>query len=186
MGLPEDAAVGSGEEDIGIVGRGEVDQPFPFVLAIEKRDEMRMLRGRNVFAHATDDGAADEGGSALQFGELIDGNVGVGGGKIGSEALAPSGRLFPALVREADGKDQVLRAAWFREVDFRIVEGFALDGRDGLGVKGGYSQKEQGKNQSRRFDHCSIQTQHLTASRRESRLARVGIVAVICSCVGDW
>ena len=43
VGLPKDVAVRSGEEDVGVIGRGEIDQFFPFVLVIEKWDEMRLL-----------------------------------------------------------------------------------------------------------------------------------------------
>lgn len=141
VGLPKDAAVGRGEKDIGIVGPGEVDQFLPFVLVIEKWNEMRMLRGRNVLAHAADDGAVDERWGALQFRELIDGDLRIIGGKVGGEALAPSGRLRAAFVGEADGEDEVLGAAGCGQHNLGIVEGFAFDGRDGLGI-----ERRRGKN----------------------------------------
>ena len=155
VSLPKDVAVGSGEQDIGVVRRGEIDEFFPVVLMIEKRDEVRMLRGGNVLAHAVDDHAANHSRGVLQFRELIDGDVRIVGGKVGGEALAPGGRLLAAFVREADGEDEVLLAAGFREHNFGIVERFALDGWDGLGIQRRHSEKNERENPGRKFDHGS-------------------------------
>jgi hypothetical protein len=160
VGLPKDVAVGSGEEDVGVIGRGEVDQFFPLVLMIKERDEMRMLRGRNVFAHAADDGAVDERWGALQFGELIDGDVTIVGRKVGGEALAPSGRLRAALVGEADGEDEVLGTVRFWEDDLGIVEGFAFDGWDGLGIERRCRKNGLQENCGQKSHRRSRQAQH--------------------------
>lgn len=145
VGLPEDVAVGIGEEDVSVVGGREVDQFFPFVLVIVERHKMRVLGGGNVFAHAVDDHAADHGWSTLQLGELIDRDAGITGRKIGGEALGPAGGLLTAFVGEADGENEVLLAARFWEDDFGIVEGFGFDGRDGLCIERGHSEKNQHK-----------------------------------------
>ena len=115
---------------------------FSVFLVIEKRDEMGMLRGGNILAQAVNDHAADHGRGALQFGELIDGDVRVVRREIGGEALAPGGRLLAAFVGEADGKDEVLQGAGFWEEDFGVVESFAFDGRDGLGIERRHSEKD--------------------------------------------
>jgi len=146
VSLPENVPVGSAEEEVGVVGSGEVDQFFPLVLMIEERDEMSMLGGRNVFAHTMDDGAADERRSALQFRELIHGDLGIVGRKVDLEAFAPGGRLLAAFVGEADGEDKVLGVAGFGEDNFGVVEGFTLDRRDDLGVQKRYGEKSERKN----------------------------------------
>ena len=146
MSLPENVAVGRSEQDIGVVGRGEIDQLFPFLLVIEERHEMRMLRSRDVFAHAANDGAVDEGWGALQFSQLINGEVRIVWRKIASEALAPGGRLLAAFVGEADGEEEVLGAPGLGEDDFGIVKGFTLDRWDGLGTEGRHREKDKRKN----------------------------------------
>ena len=146
VSLPENVPVGSAEEEVGVVGSGEVDQFFPLVLMIEERDEMSMLGGRNVFAHTMDDGAADERRGALQFRELIHGDLGIVGRKVDVEALAPGGRLLAAFVGEADGEEEVLGAPGLGEDDFGIVKGFTLDRWDGLGTEGRHREKDKRKN----------------------------------------
>ena len=99
------------------------------------------------------DHAADHGRGALQFGELIYGDVRVVSSEIGAEALAPGRGLLAAFVGEADGEDEVLLAARFGDNDFGIVEGFAFDGRDGLRRTGRYSEKDQRENGGEKFEH---------------------------------
>jgi hypothetical protein len=43
-----------GEEDVAVVGRGEVDELLPFVFVVEDGNEMALLLGGHVFAHAAE------------------------------------------------------------------------------------------------------------------------------------
>ena len=58
--LPEDVAIGSGDENVGIVGGGKVDEFFPIRLMVINGNEVRVLDGGNVFMHAVENHRANE------------------------------------------------------------------------------------------------------------------------------
>jgi len=69
--VPGDVTVRIGEENVGVVGRGKVDELLPFVFVIEDGNEMGLLFGGQVFAHAAQNHGADKGRGALEDRELI-------------------------------------------------------------------------------------------------------------------
>jgi hypothetical protein len=58
--LPRDMTARVGEEDVAVVGRGEVDELLPFVFVVEDGNEMALLFGGHVFAHAAENHRSDE------------------------------------------------------------------------------------------------------------------------------
>lgn len=60
-----------GEEDVAIVGAGKVGEFLPFVFVIEDWNEMGLLFGGHVFAHAAENHRADKRRGALENGKLI-------------------------------------------------------------------------------------------------------------------
>jgi hypothetical protein len=69
--LPGDATVRIGDENVGVVGRGKTDELLAFVFVIEDGNEMGLLFGGQVFAHAAQNHGADKRRGALEDGELI-------------------------------------------------------------------------------------------------------------------
>lgn len=71
VGLPGDATMRIGEEDVRAVRQGEVDELLPFVFVIEDGDEMGLLVGGHAFAHAAENHGANKGRGGLEYGKLI-------------------------------------------------------------------------------------------------------------------
>jgi len=69
--LPGDVTARIGEENVGVVGRGKIDELLPFVFMIEDGNEMGLLFGGQVFAHAAQNHGADKRRGALEDGKLI-------------------------------------------------------------------------------------------------------------------
>lgn len=65
------------EQDVSIVGRGEIDELLPLVFVIEDGNEMGLLIGGHVFAHAAENHGANKRRGALKDGELIVSDVSV-------------------------------------------------------------------------------------------------------------
>jgi len=146
VGLPKDVAVGTGDENVGVVGSGEVHELLPIRLVVINGNEVGVLGGGNVFAHAVDNHGTNERRGASQNGELVVGNVGVRS-VVRKETLVPGSAVLAAFVGEAEDEDQKLLAAGFGQDDFGIVESFRFDGRDGLG-KQCRSRSERGEAES--------------------------------------
>ena len=60
MGLPEDVAIGAGDENVGIVSSGEVDEFLPIFFVIINGNEARMQIRGNILAHAAENHGADQ------------------------------------------------------------------------------------------------------------------------------
>ena len=71
VSLPYDMTVRVGEKNVSVVGRGEIDELLPLVFVIENGDEMGLLIGGHIFAHAAEDHGANKRRSALEDRELI-------------------------------------------------------------------------------------------------------------------
>jgi hypothetical protein len=146
VGLPKDVAVGTGDEDINVVGSGKVDELFPIRLVVIDGNEVRVLGSGNIFAHAMENHGTNERRGPGQNGELVVRNMGVRS-VVRKEALVPRSAVLAAFVGEAENEDQKLLAAGFGQDDFGIVEGFRFDGRNGLGEKSG-TRSEKGEAES--------------------------------------
>ena len=63
----------------------------------------------------------------------------------GGDFLAPNSGRFAALLREANDENHGLLLARIGESDFRVVERFRFDGRDGLRRRKSGREEEQQK-----------------------------------------
>jgi hypothetical protein len=146
VGLPKDVAVGTGDEDVSVVGSGKVDELFPIRLVVIDGNEVRVLGSGNIFPHAMENHGTNERGGPGQNGELVVRNMGIRS-IVRKEALVPGSAILAAFVGEADNEDQKLLATGFGQDDFGIVESFRFHGRNGLGEKSG-SRSENGEAES--------------------------------------
>jgi hypothetical protein len=144
--LPKDVAFGTGDEDVGVVDSGKVDELLPIRLVIINGNEVGVLGGGNIFAHAMENHGTNERRGPGQNGELVVRNMGVRS-VIRKEALVPGSAVLAAFVGEAENEDQKLLAAGFGQDDFGIVESFRFDGRNGLREESG-SRSENGEAES--------------------------------------
>lgn len=117
MGLPDGMAVGRGNDEVGIIGGGEVDEFLPVRFVGIERDEAAELLSGDAFAHAVNDHGANQGGGALEDGQTEIGDTGVGM-VVGGDLFAPNFAQFAALLREAHDENQELLAAGTGEGDF--------------------------------------------------------------------
>jgi hypothetical protein len=109
-------------------------------------NEVGVLGGGNVFAHAVENHGTNERRGASKNGELVVRNTGVRS-VVRKETLVPGSAVLAAFVGEAENEDQKLLAAGLGQDDFGIVESFGSDGRNGLGAEGG-SRNEKGEAES--------------------------------------
>lgn len=70
MGLPHDVTLRVGDDEVGIVRGGKIDEFSPRGFVVEDGHEMRLFRGGNLLAYAVEDHGPDKTGSALEFGNL--------------------------------------------------------------------------------------------------------------------
>jgi len=117
VGLPDGMAVGRGNDEVGIIGGGEVDEFLPVRFVGIERDEAAELLSGDAFAHAVNDHGANQGGGALEDGQTEIGDTGVGM-VVGGDLFAPNFAQFAALLREAHDENQELLAAGTGEGDF--------------------------------------------------------------------
>ena len=94
MGLPYGMAVGRGNDEVGVIGRVEVDEFLPVRFVGIDRDEAAELLSGDFFVHAVNDQGANQGGSALEDGQNEIGDTGVGA-VVGGDLFAPSLAQFP-------------------------------------------------------------------------------------------
>src|SRR5215470_12897930 len=122
----------SGNDEVGIIRRREVDDFLPVRFVGIERDEVSEFLSGDVCAHAVNDHGADQRGRALEdrYGEV--GNTGVGV-VVGRDFSAPDLAQVATLMREADHENQDLPATRIGEGNFGVVERFSFNGRDGLG-----------------------------------------------------
>ena len=131
VSLPDEMAVGRGNHEVGITGRGEVDEFLPVRFVGIERHEVAKLLGGHAFAHAIKDHGADQGWGTLEESQTEIGDTGVGMVILG-DFLAPDFAQFAALLRKAHDENQKLLAARTGENDLGIVQGLGFDGGDGL------------------------------------------------------
>jgi hypothetical protein len=93
-----------GEEDVAVVGRREIDELLPFVFVVEDGNEMALLFGGYVFAHAAENHRSDEWRRTLEDGELVVSAASVWV-EIGGEPLVPGCADLAAFVRETEDED---------------------------------------------------------------------------------
>jgi len=89
VGLPDGMAVGRGNDEVGVIGYGEVDEFLPVRFVGIERDEAAELLSGDVFAHAVNDQGANRGGGALEDGQTEVGDTGVGM-VVGGDLFAPN------------------------------------------------------------------------------------------------
>ena len=108
--LPKDVSVGRGDENVGIVRSGKIDEFFPVGFVVSDGHKMRLFSGGKSFAHAAQDHGAHEGRSRGQHRDLVVSDVWVRG-EVCRDTLAPGGAIVATFVREAEDEDQELLAA---------------------------------------------------------------------------
>jgi len=114
VGLPRDVTLRVGDDEVRVVGGGEIDEFLPRGFVVEDGHEMRLFRGGNLLAHAVEDHGPDKARSALEFGNLEIGDTRI--------AVVVGGNLFAlvltnvaAFVGEAEYEDENLLAVGFGE-----------------------------------------------------------------------
>ena len=65
MGLPRGVPVGSGNDEVRIIGGGKIDELFPFGFVGVERNEVGKLFLGGIFTHTAENHRAHEGGSVL-------------------------------------------------------------------------------------------------------------------------
>ena len=105
VGLPEWMAIGRGNNEVGVIGRGEVDEFLPVRFVGIERDEAAALLSGKAFADAVNDQGADQGGGALEDGQTEIGDTGVSM-VVGGDFFAPNFAQFAALLRKAHDENQ--------------------------------------------------------------------------------
>src|SRR5205085_7883180 len=110
MSLPDGMPLGRGNNEVGVIGRREVDQFLPVrFVGIERHETSSLLSGQ-AFAYAVNNQRANQGRSTLEDGQAEISDTGVVM-IIGGDFLAPNFAQFAALLREAENENQQLLAA---------------------------------------------------------------------------
>jgi hypothetical protein len=142
VGLPNDATLRIAEEDVSVVGPRKSDEFFPLSFVVKDRDEMGLLVSGNVLAHSAKNHRSDKRRSALEDGELVIGDLCVRV-IISEQPLVPRCTCVAAFVREAENKDEILRAARFWQENVGIIQCFAFDRGNGLRKRTGAESQEK-------------------------------------------